>query len=175
MQEKNNINPNIEVFVDKQLMFFIYKGKINREFNISTSKYGIGELAGSNKTPIGEHIICEKIGNALPIYTVFKTRINTGIICQTINEPTDEDFILTRILRLKGMQEGINLGYNYNGENVDSYNRCIYIHGTNREDLLSTPASDGCIRMANSDIIELFNLVDVGTIVNVNSKMQYNY
>jgi lipoprotein-anchoring transpeptidase ErfK/SrfK len=73
---------------------------------------------------------------------------------------TEENLILTRILRLDGLEPGIN-----KGEKIDSYARYIYIHGTNREDLIGKPMSHGCICMRNNDIIELFDSVEEGTLV----------
>ena len=43
--------------------------------------------------------------------------------------------------------------------------RYIYIHGTPYENVLGHPASEGCIRMGNRDVIELFNLISIGTHV----------
>jgi lipoprotein-anchoring transpeptidase ErfK/SrfK len=39
------------------------------------------------------------------------------------------------------------------------------IHGTNRPELIGTAVSYGCIRMHNSDILDLFSRVKVGTAV----------
>lgn len=138
----------------------------NKQFKVSTAINGVGNEKDSFKTPLGKHSVCEKIGEFAEIYTVFKYRKNTGIVCYNMNI-TDEDLILTRILRLKGEEPGINFGYNKDGTCIDSYERFIYIHGTNREDLLSTPASLGCIRMSNQDIIELFPNIRIGAIVDI--------
>jgi len=48
--------------------------------------------------------------------------------------------------------------------------RYIYIHGTPDESHLGKPLSHGCIRMSNNDVIELFNLVPIGIIVNINEE-----
>ncbi|AJA47313.1 ErfK/YbiS/YcfS/YnhG family protein [Clostridium pasteurianum DSM 525 = ATCC 6013] len=45
--------------------------------------------------------------------------------------------------------------------------RGIGIHGTNRPGSIGGPVSHGCIRMYNKDVIELSNLVPVGTVVKI--------
>ena len=80
-----------------------------------------------------------------------------GAIADVIKEPIDTDFdhVTSRILWLDGLELGKN-----KGKGIDSRNRYIYIHGTAEEGLIGTPASDGCIRMYNRDVVELFDLVD---------------
>ncbi len=127
-------------------------------FRVSTSQFGTGNREGSYKTPLGLHRIEEKIGGDAPPRTIFSSRENTGVIWAEGMD--DENQILTRILRLRGLEPGINAG-----PMIDSYNRYVYIHGTNREDLIGTPFSHGCVCMKNEDIITLYNMVDVGTYV----------
>lgn len=136
--------------------------KLVKTYPVSTSKYGTGPT--DKKTPLGTHIIAEKIGRGARIGTVFVARRRAGWIARIHNDTTDteNDFITTRILWLKGIQPGIN-----EGEGVSSYYRYIYIHGTSEEGLIGSPASNGCIRMKNKDIIELFRLVPEGTLVNI--------
>jgi hypothetical protein len=129
-----------------------------RTFTISTSRFGIGNREHSNKTPQGIHRIVEKIGDGAPAGRIFRNRLDTGI--DSIPDTQDDNLIVTRILRLEGLEEGIN-----RGEGIDSYERYIYIHGTNRESAVGTPISHGCIVMKSADIIELFNAVEEGTIV----------
>jgi hypothetical protein len=155
------------VNVATQTMFVQCANGFSKEYTISTSAKGIGNQSGSYKTPLGKHNICEKIGDSAPLYTIFKDRQNTGIICEQINIPTEQDLILSRILRLKGTEPGVNSGTTTDGICIDSYERYIYIHGTNREDLLGTPASNGCIRMSNHDIVELFSNINEGADVDV--------
>ncbi len=129
------------------------------EYPISTALKGPGEKNGSHQTPRGEHIICEKIGDNMPIFTVFSARIPTGEI---FNEALSQqfpkrDWILSRILWLSGIEAGINCG-----GDVDTKARFIYIHGTNDEKNIGTPNSHGCIRMINTDMIDLFDRVRVG-------------
>lgn len=127
-------------------------------YDASTSRFGCGIREGSFKTPPGIHRIREKIGSGAPAGRIFKDRVDTGINCN--QDQTGENLILTRILRLEGLEEGIN-----KGDGVDSYERCIYIHGTNREDLVGTPLSHGCIALRNQDILRLFEIVREGTLV----------
>ncbi|OGT40985.1 MAG: peptidase, partial [Gammaproteobacteria bacterium RIFCSPHIGHO2_12_FULL_40_19] len=119
----------------------------------------VGEKKGSYQTPRGHHIICEKIGADLPIFTVFQARKPTGEIFSPELEKQfpDRDWILSRILWLAGTEAGVNCG-----GDVDTQQRFIYIHGTNDEKNMGTPNSHGCIRMRNSDVIELFDRVILG-------------
>lgn len=133
-------------------------------YPISSSKLGTGSQMNSFKTPLGWHCICEKIGDDQPIYMIFESRSPTGRIATVHTDTTDleEDLVLTRILRLKGCEPGLNYG-----DDVDSYTRCIYIHGTNEEGLIGRPASHGCIRMKNDDLICLFDRVNIKTFVKI--------
>ena len=153
----------IVVDISEQILL-VYNSEnfILKSYPISTSKYGIGNKANSNKTPIGKHIIANKIGYNAPIGTIFKARINTGKIATIYTDNTDkkEDLITSRILWLRGLENGTN-----SGKDIDSYNRFIYIHGTNEEGLIGNPASHGCVRMNNKDVIELFELIEEKTVV----------
>ena len=126
--------------------------------SISTALAGIDCRQDSEGTPCGLHRIAEKIGaGALP-GSVFISRQPTGQRWTRGQQPPDDsDLILTRILTLDGMEEGLN-----RGSGVDSLARYIYIHGTNHEHLIGTPVSHGCIRMTNKDVMELFELVEPG-------------
>ncbi|MDR2693845.1 MAG: L,D-transpeptidase [Chitinispirillales bacterium] len=127
-------------------------------FKVSTSQFGTGNREGSYKTPRGLHRVAEKIGGDAPPWTIFSSRENTGIVWTDGME--GENRILTRILRLQGVEAGVNAG-----PSIDSYDRYIYIHGTNREDLIGTPFSHGCVCMRNEDIIALYDMVEAGTYV----------
>lgn len=129
---------------------------------ISTSSRGIGNREGSLQTPVGVHEIAEKIGDAAPFAAIFKGRKLTGDIAaiHQHDSPCPDDIITTRILWLRGLEVGIN-----QGPNVDSYERYIYIHGTSDEAHIGTPASQGCIRMRNQDVLDLYDRVDPGTLV----------
>jgi len=137
------------------------------EYSISTSKFGIGNKAGSNMTPLGYHVIKEKVGDHVPKDSIYKAGKFTKEIAK-INDMKayEEDLITTRIIKLEGMEKGINKG----GE-IDSYERGIWIHGTPAESKIGTPASHGCIRMKNDDIILLYNSIEIGTPVNIEMKI----
>ena len=152
----------IRVSVANQMLYLIDNEEVIEEYPISTSVYGIGSEAGSNKTPLGKHKILNKIGDKAPLGTIFKSRINTGRKAKIYTDSTDleEDDVTTRILRLTGLEPGKN-----KGPGVDSYSRYIYIHGTPEEGLIGKPASHGCIRMKNADVIKLFDQVEEGTLV----------
>lgn len=153
------------VIVDTQEMYFLKKGIISHKYAISTSLYGTGSEVNSLQTPLGRHVISEKIGTGLPLGAVLKGRKWTGAIANIIKEPIDTSFdvVTSRILWLKGLEEGLNLG-----PGVDSKSRFIYIHGTAEEGLIGRPSSDGCVRMYNDDVIALFDLVDTSTEVWIN-------
>jgi len=125
------------------------------DYPISTSAVGIGGEENSMRTPPGWHRIQARIGEGAPSGAVFESREPTG--ARWRGEPLEDDLILTRILRLEGLEEGLNLGPGH-----DSFERYIYIHGTNHEEALGQPASHGCIRMANADVIDLFARVQIG-------------
>lgn len=127
-----------------------------RTFLISTSARGIGNRAGSNATPPGWHRVVARIGAGAPLGQVFAARRATTSVLppQSWRARGGDDCILTRILRLAGLEPGVNCG-----PAIDSFARFIYIHGTNHEQALGRPASHGCIRMANRDIAALFDFV----------------
>lgn len=153
---------NIIVDISTQQMYLFKAEQIIKQYPISTSKYGIGNLKDSMRTPLGKHEICEKIGAGIPIYGIFEKRCYNGISAKQLQQADTKDLITSRILRLKGLELNIN-----RGGDIDSETREIWIHGTNEEQLISSKASHGCIRMNNKDIIELFDLVELGTIVDI--------
>jgi lipoprotein-anchoring transpeptidase ErfK/SrfK len=153
---------HIEVDISEQRLYLIENSIIKASYPISTSKYGEGSIENSFKTPLGKHSIKEMIGEEAEINTIFTSRINTKRSATIIDqfEDTDNDYVTSRIMWLDGEEDGLN-----KGGNVDSFRRYIYIHGTHEEGLIGTKASHGCIRMFNYDVIELFNLVNIGTKV----------
>ena len=161
----DNLNSLLYVDIDMQNMYLLKKGTILRAFKISSSYYGTGSEVNSFKTPLGKHEIFKKIGEDLPINAILKGRVWNGAIANVITDDIDTDFdhVTSRILWLDGLEEGKN-----NGPGVDSRSRYIYIHGTAEEGLIGKPASDGCIRMYNSEVIELFGLVEEKTQVWIN-------
>lgn len=150
------------VDVDKQSLSLKKEEHILSTWPVSTARNGCGNTEGSLKTPTGAHRIAEKIGANSEINTIFKGRVDTCCQSTVISEPQslEEDLITSRILWLEGIEADKNLG-----EGISSYDRYIYIHGTPEEGLIGTPVSHGCIRMCNQDVIDLFNQVDVGTLV----------
>jgi lipoprotein-anchoring transpeptidase ErfK/SrfK len=153
----------IVIIASEQKQYLLHNGEPVQQYTISTSEFGTGNKAGSNKTPLGVHIIKKKYGSNAKIGTIFKARTNTGRIAKILTEAgkrSKDDNVTTRILWLSGLEKGIN-----KGGNVDSYRRYIYIHGTDEEGRLGTPASHGCIRMKNEAVIDLYKNVSIGTLV----------
>ena len=131
-------------------------------YSVSTSRFGTGCEQNSYKTPLGLHSIAEKLGAGAESGEVFQSRVSNGTIA-SINHstiPSDKDLICSRILWLRGLVPGLNAE-----KNCDSYARYIYIHGTSEEGMIGKPASIGCIRLRNQDVINLFNQVNVNTLV----------
>ena len=139
-------------------------------YTVSTSERGTGQIENTMQTPLGLHRVAEKIGESAAVGAIFKAREDTGQTCPPgAAGRRDEDLILTRILRLEGLEEGLNRGHDRDGRIIDSFKRYIYIHGTNHEEQLGTPASHGCVRMGNLDVIDLFNRIPEGTLVWITS------
>jgi len=159
---KTDFDEILFISIDNQKMYHFKKRKIISTYIISSSKFGVGNQSGSNKTPTGLHIIKNKIGDKTPKNGRMIGRIYTGEIAKIFSDKTisDTDDITSRILWLSGLENGLN-----KGKNIDSYKRYIYIHGTSEEGRLGTPSSHGCIRMKNKDIIDLYKKVEVGTLV----------
>ena len=138
--------------IARQMLDLRHHGELMKSWPVSTSRFGLGFEPGSFKTPTGRFMVTQKIGTDEPLWAEFKSRQPTGNIAAPGGE---HDGILTRILWLSGLDE----------ENANTRDRYIYFHGTNREDLIGTPASHGCIRLRNADIAELFDLVPEGVRV----------
>jgi L,D-transpeptidase YbiS len=139
-------------------------GQPIRRYSVSTSKNGVGEQNGSYCTPRGKHVIRAKIGAGLPENTVFVKRRPTGEIYspQLASRHPGRDWMLTRLLWLSGCEPGFNrLGP------VDTMRRYIYLHGSPDTAAMGQPGSIGCVRMRNRDIVELFDLVEAGTPVEI--------
>jgi len=144
--------------IETQTLLVCEKEAIVERYDASTSRFGNGIRENSLKTPPGVHRIKEKIGSGAPLGRIFKDRRDTGMDWDRVS--TEDNLILTRILRLEGLEDGVN-----KGPGVDSCERCIYIHGTNREDLVGVPMSHGCLTLRNRDIVRLFDTVREGTLV----------
>ena len=161
--------PGIRISIpDQRLTLTSDQGRTIRTYPVSTATNGAGERAGSHCTPRGRHIIRAKIGAGAPVDTVFVGRRPTGEIWTTelAARYPNRDWILTRILWLSGCEVGFNrLG------DVDTMRRYIYIHGTPDTVELGKPGSIGCIRMRNSDLVELFDLIPAGTPVEISAAL----
>jgi len=157
---------HIEISIsDQKLRAFNEQGNCVFDYSISSALKGFGESKDSGCTPRGLHQIRAKIGTQQPQGTVFVSRRPSGEIWsnQLASQHPDRDWILSRILWLSGCEKGKNrLGQ------VDSMQRYIYIHGTPDVEAMGVPLSHGCIRMRNTDVIELFEHVFVGTTVMIN-------
>jgi hypothetical protein len=127
-----------------------------KKFRCSTSRFGISQVAGSNGTPLGLHRVAEKIGSGWPVGTVFNGRQPIGYTWRGMPDSK----ITTRILWLEGLEPGFN-----RGGNVDSHARYIYIHGTGDQTTIGRPVSHGCIHLADTDLIPLFDKLPGGTLV----------
>lgn len=171
LQKKHGHAPEksfLIVSIEKQEMYLAKNGRVEKTYRVSTSKFGIGNKQGSGKTPLGVHRVAEKFGDGAKPGSIFVGRKNTGNTAAIIKEPVDvpEDHVTTRILWLEGLEAGVN-----KGKGIDSKERYIYIHGTPEEGLIGTPASHGCVRMYNADVIELYELVEKGTLVVIAEKI----
>ena len=154
----------LRINLTEQRLDLVEGAAVVQTYRVSTSKHGAGEELGSFKTPRGRHVVRAKIGAGLPLGAVFVGRRPTG---ETYAEALaraepDRDWVLSRILWLSGTE----IGKNRLGQ-VDSMRRYIYIHGTPDSEPLGEPRSIGCVRMSNTDVIELFDRVDVGTPVEI--------
>lgn len=146
----------------EQRMYWYKNDKLVQKFTISTAANGLGNKPESNTTPAGAHRISTKIGKNAARGAVFDKLQNTGEIAKIYTKPnySATALVLSRILRLDGLEPGKN-----KGGSVDTFNRAIYFHGTNKEGNLGKRASHGCIRMKNDEVIELFGQVSVDTLV----------
>ena len=145
----------IEVSVPGQkLRLYDDAGALVKEYACSTSKYGYSSVPESCHTPLGRFRVSQKIGHGAEPRTIFKSR---EPVAMWDGGPADEDYVLTRILWLDGVEE----------HNANTRDRYIYIHGTNQEHLIGTPASHGCVRLGNADVIDLFDRVEEGAEVEI--------
>jgi hypothetical protein len=130
--------------------------RLVKTFRSSTSRFGVGEKAGSNQTPRGLHRIGEKCGGGWPVGTVFKGRKMVGYTWSGMPGAP----ITSRLFWLQGLEDGFNCG-----GSVDSWSRYIYIHGTGNETTLGKPDSIGCIHLSADDLIPLYDKLPTGTLV----------
>ena len=146
---------HIVISTRDQKLALLDQGKLMAIYPISTSKYGLGDFLGSNRTPLGELEVADKIGEGAPAGAVFKDRRRTGEVIPV--DAPGRDPIVTRILWLRGRES----------RNANAYRRTIYIHGTPEERNIGRTASYGCIRMRSSDIINFYEIVGRGAQVTI--------
>ena len=146
---------HVVISIPQQRLAVLDNGALMTTYPISTSKFAIGDVPGSNGTPLGELEVAKKIGGSAPSGMVFKDRKPTGEILAP--DAPGRDPIVTRILWLRGRES----------QNANAYGRYIYIHGTPEERTIGTRASFGCIRMRSRDVIELFDIVGTGAQVEI--------
>ena len=151
----------ITVRIGTATLQFFRNGELVKSYVISTSKRPPSNVKGSLGTPRGLHEIAERIGGGQPPGMVFKSRQPTGRhFSELPDSEAEQQLITSRILWLRGLEDGVNRG----GE-VDTYDRYVYIHGTNHEARLGEPMSAGCVEMGNLDIVELYEQLRVGDLV----------
>ena len=151
---KKSPEAKIQISVRAQQLILKCGRKKLASYPVSTSRFGLGSKEGSFKTPAGKFRVTEKIGEGMPLGTVFKSRRPVKPTKKALRE---EDLVMTRILWLDGLERC----------NANTHERYIYIHGTNHEEKIGLPDSHGCIRMKNADLVELFERVSEGTPVEI--------
>ena len=144
--------------IDQQKMALFNQGKSLKTYVMSSSKQPPSCTENSLGTPWGLHRICEKIGQGQREGMVFEGRLPIGLTAKECDRKKQfRNLITSRILRLEGLEKGVNRGGVF-----DTFGRFVYIHGTNHEGNLGSPASSGCLQLSNLDVIELFEEVSVG-------------
>lgn len=144
----------IIVSISKQQLY-LYEGEtLLKTFPISTGKYGVGNNPRTGRTPLGKHLILDKLGANAPKGTIFNQRGRSPRVKKNLKSGA---LITSRILKLRGLTK----------ENKTTEKRGIYIHGTSAEHRIGKAVSSGCIRMKNDHIIYLFDQVKIGTMVEI--------
>jgi lipoprotein-anchoring transpeptidase ErfK/SrfK len=154
----SSVATEVIVSVPDQVLALVDRGRLIARYPISTSEFGIGDSAGSYRTPLGTLFVSAKFGDKLPPGAVIKNRVPTGEVL-TANAP-GRDPIVARVIWLRGLE----------AQNRGARDRCIYIHGTPEERRIGKPASFGCIRMRSRDVIALYDSVHIGMHVTVTRK-----
>jgi lipoprotein-anchoring transpeptidase ErfK/SrfK len=153
--DASTVSTEVIVSVPDQVLALVDRGHLLARYPISTSKFGIGDSAGSNRTPLGTLFVSAKFGDRLPPGAVIKNRIPTGEVVGV--DAPGRDAIVARVIWLRGME----------AQNRGARDRCIYIHGTPEERRIGKPASFGCIRMRSRDVIALYDRVHIGMHVTI--------
>src|SRR4029450_1648093 len=154
----STLSTEVIVSVPDQVLALVDRGRLIARYPVSTSKFGIGDSAGSYRTPLGTLFVSAKFGDNLPPGAVIKNRVPTGELVTT-NAP-GRDAIVARVIWLRGME----------AQNRGARDRCIYIHGTSEERRIGKPASFGCVRMRSRDVIALYDRVHIGMHVTIASR-----
>ena len=157
------VRDGVAVTLCDQKLTLFKEGKKVKDYSISSSKFGIGNRNGSNRTPLGIHAVSQKNGDGQPSGMVFKGCRPTGEVVDV--DAAGRDPVVTRVIQLAGMER----------ENSSTHRRRIYIHGTPEERFIGRPASYGCIRMKSDDIVDLFSRVHRGMPVAIESCTQETY
>jgi len=158
-RDRAGTGPAVWVSIADQTLRIIENDTVIWQAKCSTAEKGAGFKLNSHQTPLGWHSVAEKIGEGESWGRVFREK-RPGRKIWRPGENTKKDLVLTRVLALTGEEPGVN-----KGGDVDSYRRCIYIHGTNDEAGIGTPVSHGCIRLTNDDVIRAFDLIPEGAPV----------
>lgn len=146
---------HVVISVPEQRLALLDEGVLMATFPVSTSKFGLGDFPGSNRTPLGELEVAKKIGDSAPSGAVFKDRRRTGEIVAP--DSPGRDPIVTRIFWLRGRE----------AQNAWAHDRTIYIHGTPEERNIGVPSSYGCVRMRSVDVVQLYDVVGAGARVSI--------
>lgn len=161
-------NSAIIIDGENQTLYYITEKEesieVVKKYSVSTGKYGFGNNPNSGRTPSGIHKIIRKYGDNASEGAIFHNMSNTGRIAEITKEGQSKgpSLITSRILQLRGCED----------KNSNTELRHIYIHGTSNEAGIGKPVSSGCIRMKNSEIIELYSLIPVGTYINIKEKIR---
>ena len=154
----STVTTEVIISVPDQVLALVDRGRLVAQYPVSTSKFGIGDSAGSYRTPLGTLFVSAKFGDRLPAGAVIKNRAPTGEVVAA-NSP-GRDAIVARVIWLRGME----------AQNRGARDRCIYIHGTPEERRIGKPASFGCVRMRSRDVIALYSSVHIGMHVTISRK-----
>ena len=150
----------IYVSISRQRLYFYEHNKLEAIFVISTSLYGVSSLKDSLGTPLGLHKIADKIGDDAVAGMVFIGRKSTGKVYTEYQDWRFRGYVTTRIIRLKGLEFGKNLG-----GDCDTYNRYIYIHGVSDESRIGMPYTHGCIGMLNHEIVHFYKMIKADSLL----------
>lgn len=157
------VKDGVAITVCDQKLTVFRDGKKVKDYDVSTSKFGLGSTHGSRRTPLGIHAVSEKRGEGQPKGMVFKGARPTGEVVKA--DAPGRDPVVTRVIQLAGLEES----------NKNSHARRIYIHGTPEERKIGRPASYGCIRMRSDDVVDLYRRVHRGMPVVIESCTQKTY